>query len=308
VRVFVAGHRGMVGSAVTRKLSEDHIVVTAERKELDLRNRADVSNFLRKESIDSVVLAAAKVGGIFANSNNQTDFLVENLEIQNSVLLAARDSDVKNFIFLGSSCMYPRDANQPMCESQLLHGAPEPTNAGYSIAKNAGTFLCSEIGKSSGRNFLTLVPCNLYGQGDNFDLLSSHVPAALLRKAHEAKVKNSQSITVWGSGKPLREFMFVEDLAEACAFFLAQNLPGEVVNIGSGEEVSIKEFAEIVCKVVGFEGEIIYDDSKPDGMPRKIMNSSKANQYGWTKNFSLLEGLKVTYEWFKATPDVRGMR
>lgn len=298
----------MVGSAVVRKLSKDHVVITAERNEIDLRNRTVVAHFLRREKIESVVLAAAKVGGILANSNNQIDFLVENLEIQNSVLLAAFDSDVKNFIFLGSSCMYPRNAHQPMDESQLLQGAPEPTNAGYSIAKNAGTFLCSEIGKSSGRNFLTLIPCNLFGQGDNFDLLNSHVPAALIRKAHEAKIKNAESITVWGSGKPLREFMFVDDLAEACSFFLTQNHPGEVVNIGSGEEVSIREFAEIICKVVGFQGKIIYDDSKPDGMPRKIMTSSKANQYGWMKTFSLYEGLKLTYEWFRTSPDVRGMK
>ena len=307
MKVFVAGHRGMVGSSLVRRLSLEHDVLVAERNELNLTNRLQVRKFLESNHVDAIVMAAAKVGGIFENSTKQIQFLVDNLEIQNALLMAAHEAEVENFIFLGSSCMYPKIASQPMLESQLLEGAPEPTNAGYSLAKNAGTFLCSQIGKMTGRNFLTLVPCNLYGPNDNFDLLSSHVPAALMRKAHEGKIQNADSITVWGTGKPFREFMHVDDLAESCSHFLTKTVPGEVINIGTGEELTIKEFASVMCEVVGFQGQIVFDDSKPDGMSRKIMDSTKARAYGWSRKIELQEGLSTTYEWFQSNPSVRGM-
>jgi GDP-L-fucose synthase len=307
MKVFVAGHRGMVGSSLVRRLSPEHDVLVVERSELNLTNKLQVKNFLESNHIDAVVMAAAKVGGIFENSTKQIQFLVENLEIQNALLMAAHEAEVENFIFLGSSCMYPKFTTQPMLESQLLEGAPEPTNAGYSLAKNAGTFLCSQIGKTTGRNYLTLVPCNLYGPNDNFDLLSSHVPAALMRKAHEAKIQNADSITVWGTGKAFREFMHVDDLAESCSYFLSKPVPGEVINIGTGEELTIREFASVMCDVVGFGGQIVFDDSKPDGMSRKIMDSTKAGLYGWSKKIGLKEGLTFTYEWFQNNSSIRGM-
>ena len=284
-------------------------ILTATRAELDLENLNDVLRFLDDGSVDTIILAAAKVGGIGANSKHQLDFLLSNLKIQNAVLEAASKLNIPNLIFLGSSCIYPKLAPQPINEDSLLSGYLEPTNEGYALAKIAGVRLCKAIYDEKSLNYFSLMPTNLYGPNDNFDLESSHVPAALMRKFHEAKMSDSAEVVVWGTGKPLREFMHVDDMARACWYMLNQNAGGELINVGTGEDVEIGKFALMMAETVGFEGEIIFDTSKPDGTPRKLLDVSKIHSYGWKHQIELTSGLEQTYNWFKdalAKGDVRG--
>ena len=274
-----------------------------------LSSETAMNHFFEEEDIDVVILAAAKVGGIGANSKFQKEFLVENLQIQNSIMVAAAKNLVQNFIFLGSSCIYPRMAPQPITESSLLTGPLEPSNEGYALAKIAGIRLARAIHDQDGLNYFALMPTNLYVSNDNFDNFSSHVPAALMRKFHEAKLNGIPQVVVWGSGKPRREFMHVDDMARACWHMLNQDVGGELINIGTGEDVSIADFATLMAKVVGYEGKIIYDTSKPDGTPRKLLDVSKAHSYGWKYEIELEEGLEQTYAWFVdalAKGEVRG--
>ena len=309
MKVFVAGHQGMVGSSVVKQAPRDAVLVTRSRSELMLSSETAMNHFFEEEDIDVVILAAAKVGGIGANSKFQKEFLVENLQIQNSIMVAAAKNLVQNFIFLGSSCIYPRMAPQPITESSLLTGPLEPSNEGYALAKIAGIRLARAIHDQDGLNYFALMPTNLYGSNDNFDNFSSHVPAALMRKFHEAKLNGIPQVVVWGSGKPRREFMHVDDMARACWHMLNQDVGGELINIGTGEDVSIADFATLMAKVVGYEGKIIYDTSKPDGTPRKLLDVSKAHSYGWKYEIELEEGLEQTYAWFVdalAKGEVRG--
>ena len=296
-RVWVAGHRGMVGSALMRRLAlEDCQLLTATRAELDLIRQADLEAWMQQNRPEVVFLAAAKVGGIHANDSFPADFLYENLMMEANVIHAAWTSGVQKLVFLGSTCIYPRMAPQPIPEDALLTGPLEPTNEWYAIAKIAGIKLCQSYRKQHGCDFIAAQPTNLYGPGDNYDLQTSHVLPALLRKAHEAKQTKSGTMTVWGSGKPLREFLHVDDLADAVVF-LAQHYSGSShVNIGSGEEVSIRELAELVCDTVGFEGRLAFDVTKPDGTPRKLADVSLLNSMGWGNARSLKDGLPQTYQ------------
>lgn len=298
MKVFVAGHRGMVGSALFQNAPAEVDLITAERSEIDITDTFQVSKFLEVNQVDSVILAAAKVGGIGANSIFQKDFLYQNIEIQNSVLMAAANLSIANLIFLGSSCIYPRLSPQPIAETSLLSGPLEPTNEGYALAKIAGIRLAKAIHDEDHLNFFSLMPTNLYGPNDNFDIRTSHVPAALIRKFHEAKIANNPEVVVWGSGSPRREFMHAYDLADACWFLLTKDLGGELINIGTGIDLPISKFAEMIAKVVGFEGKIVYDRSKPDGPPRKLLDVSKIHSLGWRHRISLEDGIKQTYEWF----------
>lgn len=298
-RIWVAGHRGMVGSAVVcRLLDEDCTVLTATRQEVDLTRQADVERFVADARPDAIVLAAAKVGGILANDSYPADFLYENLLIETSVFGAAHANDVDRLLFLGSSCIYPRLAPQPINEDSLLTGPLEPTNEWYAIAKIAGIKLAQAFRKQYGRDYISAMPTNLYGPGDNFDLNSSHVLPALIRKAHEAKISRSSSITLWGTGTPLREFLHADDCADALVFLLKNYSDASHVNVGSGEDLPILELAQLVCEVVGFEGEIVLDRSKPDGTPRKLMDSRKLQAMGWSPRIPLREGLAATYQWY----------
>ncbi len=309
MRIFVAGHKGMVGSSILRLAPQEHEIVTVTRNEVDLTNSREVKSFLQGNSVDAVVMAAAKVGGIGANSKFQKAFLVENLNLQNGVLVGASDAGIAKLIFLGSSCIYPKLAPQPISESSLLTGILEPTNEGYALAKIAGVRLCKAIFDEQSLKFFSLMPTNLYGPNDNFDKFVSHVPAALMRKFHEAKVSNDPEVFVWGTGKPRREFMHVDDMAQACWYMLDQEVGGELINIGTGEDVTIAEFADLIAKVVGYGGKIIYDSSKPDGTPRKLLDVNKAHSYGWKHLIQLEDGLRQTYAWFVdalAKGEVRG--
>jgi GDP-L-fucose synthase len=295
MKVFVAGHRGLVGKAL---LSTSPIGLDVLISDIDLRNKVEVANLLRKEMPEGIILAAAKVGGIAANSKFQSDFLVQNLEIQNSVICAAKELQIPNFIFLGSSCIYPRLAPQPISEKFLLGGPLEPTNEGYALAKIAGVRLIRAISEETGLNYFSLMPTNLFGPNDNYDLMTSHVPAALIRKFHEAKVNKIEEVIVWGTGKPRREFMHVNDLAEACWFMLDQDAGGELINVGTGQDIEIRDFAQLIGEVVGYKGQIIFDNSKPDGTPQKLLDVSKIHAYGWQHRVSLEVGLRQTYDWF----------
>lgn len=299
-KIFIAGHRGLVGSAILRMLQQGGYtnIVTRTRSELNLTRQKDVDDFFAAERPDYVFLAAAKVGGIHANNTYRGDFIYENLSIQNNIVEAARQQGVKRLLFLGSSCIYPRNCQQPMKEEYLLQGALEQTNEPYAIAKIAGIKLCEGYNYQYGTDFASVMPTNLYGPGDNFDLANSHVLPALLRKAHEAKMNNAKNIIIWGTGTPLREFLHVDDMASACIFVMQQAGFTDVLNIGSGQEVSIKELAKLVCEVVGFKGGIEFDATKPDGTPRKLVDTTKLNQLGWKSSISLREGLESTYEWF----------
>jgi len=299
MKVFVAGQNGTVGASLIRMAPPRFNLVTAGRNELDLEDNQAVRDFFLKVSPDAVILAAAKVGGIRANSKNQRQYLLQNLRIQNSVIDTAANLGIKKLIFLGSSCIYPRMADQPILESSLLTGELEPTNEGYALAKIAGIRLCKAIHEETSLEYFSLMPTNLYGPNDNFDLESSHVPAALMRKFHEAKVRGEQEVVVWGTGKPRREFMHVDDMARACWHMLDQNAGGELINVGTGEDLQIAEFAELMAKVVGYEGNIVYDSSKPDGTPRKLLDVSKIHSYGWKHQIELEDGLKQTYAWFQ---------
>ncbi|HVU56151.1 MAG TPA: GDP-L-fucose synthase [Puia sp.] len=300
-KIYVAGHRGMVGSAITRKLKKEGFGQLIERTstELDLRDQAAVHAFFEKERPDHVFLAAAKVGGILANNTYRAEFLYDNLMIQNNIIDAAYRNGVKKLMFLGSSCIYPKMAPQPLREDALLTGELEPTNEPYAIAKIAGIKMADAYRSQYGCNFISVMPTNLYGPNDNYDLKNSHVLPALIRKFHEARKKGEPSVTLWGTGKPRREFLHADDLADAC-FFLMQryNEPG-FVNIGTGEDLEIGELALLVKKIVGYEGKIEHDLSKPDGTPRKLMDVSKLNKLGWKASISLEEGIRRVYEDFK---------
>ena len=300
VKIFVAGHRGMVGSAIVRRLQRAGFenILTRTRQELDLMDRAAVRVFFETERPDYVVDAAARVGGIAANFEKPVEFLIENLTIQNNVIQAAADFGVTKLLFLGSSCIYPKLAPQPLMEDALLTGPLEPTNDAYAIAKIAGIKLCQAYAREYGKNFISGMPTNLYGPNDNFDLHTSHVLPALIRKVHEAKQGGAKEVSVWGSGTPRREFLHVDDLADACFFLLENYDSPEIVNIGCGEDVSIKELAETVCEVLGFEGSLVFDASKPDGTPRKLMNIGRLLALGWKPRVNLKEGIRDAHEWF----------
>lgn len=297
-KIYVAGHNGMVGSAIVRLLKKEGYknLVLRSSKELDLRNQKDVQLFFQDEAIDFVFLAAAKVGGIMANNTFKGTFLYDNLMIQNNVMEAAKVHNIKKLLFLGSSCIYPKLAKQPIPENELLTGALEPTNEAYAIAKIAGLKMCDYYREEFGSNFISLMPTNLYGPNDNYDLNNSHVIPALLRKFHEAKINNQKSVELWGDGSPLREFLHVDDLAKACIFSMLKYKQNGHLNVGSGEELSIKELAEIIASIVDYQGKIKWDTTKPNGTPRKIMDSSKITEFGWKPKISLKEGLKRTYE------------
>jgi GDP-L-fucose synthase len=299
-RIFVAGHRGMVGSAMVRRLEREGFsnILVRTRSELDLLDRAAVRRFFETERLDVVVDAAARVGGIIANSEKPVEFLLENLAIQNNVIEAAADFGVQKLLFLGSSCIYPKLAPQPIHEDSLLTGPLEPTNDAYAIAKIAGIKLCQAYAKQYGKAFLSAMPTNLYGPRDNFDLHSSHVLPALIRKAHEAKLAGSSEIVVWGSGTPRREFLHADDLADACLFLLRHHESSEIVNIGCGEDLTIRELAETVCRMVGFQGKLVFDSSKPDGTPRKLLDIGRIRAMGWSPRIPLEQGIKDAYEWF----------
>lgn len=295
--VFVAGHRGMVGSAVARALKArgDVNVIAAARSQLDLSDRDAVHAFFDRTRPDAVVLAAAKVGGIIANSENKSNFLFDNLEIQNAVIGAARAFDTSKLLFLGSSCIFPKHAPQPISEASLLTGPLEPTNEAYAIAKIAGLKLCEYLNREEGRAFISAQPCNLYGPGDNFHPTKSHVIPALIRRFHEAKLRGDSETVLWGSGTPLREFLYVDDLAEALIMLLECYDKPELINVGSGQEVSIAEVAEKIAEAVGYEGKIRLDPSKPDGTPRKLMDNSRINALGWRPGTTLEQGLSKAY-------------
>ena len=298
--IYVAGHRGMVGRAVVRRLEAEGFskILTRTRSELDLLDRAAVRAFYEKERPALVVDAAAKVGGIVANYEQPVAFLLQNITLQNNLIEAAADFGTRKFLFLGSSCIYPKFAPQPIPESSLLTGALEPTNDAYALAKITGIKLCQAYARESGKNFLSAMPTNLYGPNDNFDLHTSHVLPALIRKAHEAKLRGDSSIPVWGTGTPRREFLHVDDLADACFFLLENYDSPSVVNVGCGEDVTIRELVEAVCETVGFHGELIFDLSKPDGTPRKLLDMSKMFGLGWRPKISLRDGIRQTYEWY----------
>jgi GDP-L-fucose synthase len=299
-RIYVAGHRGMVGSAIVRKLAdEDCEVLTADRS-VDLREQAAVRDWFAANRPDVVIVAAAKVGGIMANNSYPADFLYDNLMIEANLVEAARVGGAAKLLFLGSSCIYPKFAPQPIVEDALLTGPLEPTNEWYAVAKIAGIKLCQAYRRQHGCDFISAMPTNLYGPGDNFDLASSHVLPALIRKAHEARLAGAPSLTIWGSGTPLREFLHVDDLADACLFLL-RNYSGEShVNVGSGSEITIADLARLVCEVVGFDGQIVCDTSKPDGTPRKLMDSGLLAALGWQSRIALPEGIADAYRHFLA--------
>jgi GDP-L-fucose synthase len=302
-RVWVAGHRGMVGSAVVRRLaSENCEILKASRKELDLRNQAATATWVECNKPQVVVIAAAKVGGILANNDFPADFLHDNLAMETNIIEAAHRAGVEKLLFLGSSCIYPKFAPQPMPENSLLTGPLEPTNQWYAIAKIAGLMLCRAYRIQHKRDFISGMPTNLYGPGDNFDLQSSHVLPALMRKAHEAKLRGDKALEIWGTGRPLREFMHVDDCADAIVHLLKHYSDLEHVNIGTGQEIAIGDLAEMVARVVGFTGEIAYDTSKPDGTPRKLIDSSRLLGLGWKPKIALADGIVSTYRWFLENP------
>ena len=300
VKIYIAGHRGMVGSAVWRALEAKgyHNLIGKTSQELDLRNQEAVNQFMIEQRPDVIIDAAAKVGGILANNDYPYPFLMENLQIQNNLIDAAHKNDVRKFIFLGSSCIYPKLAPQPLKEDYLLTDSLEPTNEWYAIAKIAGVKACEAIRKQFKKDFVSLMPTNLYGPFDNFDLKSSHVLPAMLRKFHEASQNNDAPVTLWGSGKPMREFLHVDDLAQAVIFALENVLPEYLYNVGTGTDVSIKNLAKIIQETTGHKGDIIWDASKPDGTPRKWMDSSKMHALGWQPTYPLREGIMQTYAWF----------
>ena len=299
-RIYVAGHRGMVGSALVRRLTSEGYrnIITRTRSQLDLTDQVGVNMFFEKEGIDVVLLAAAKVGGILANSTLPGSFIYENLTIETNVIHAACRWNVSKLVFFGSSCIYPKACPQPIKEEYLLTSPLEPTNEAYAIAKIAGLKLCEAYNRQYGCKFISLMPTNLYGPNDNYDLKSSHVLPALIRKAHEAKVNGESTLTVWGSGTPRREFMYVDDLASAAVFLMESGRTEGMFNVGVGEDLSIHELAETVCRVVGFQGQLVFDASKPDGTMRKLLDVSKLGEMGWSASTGLEQGLRATYQDF----------
>ena len=304
-KIYIAGHRGMVGSAVWRALKNKGYtnLLGKTSTELDLRNQQAVTDFYKKEQPEVVIDAAAQVGGGLANNNFPYQFLMENLQIQNNLIDGAHKAGIEKFIFLGSSCIYPKFAAQPLKEECLLTDSLEPTNEWYAIAKITGVKACQSIRKQYQKEYVSLMPTNLYGSFDNFDLESSHVLPAMLRKFHEAKINNNSDVTLWGSGTPMREFLFVDDMAAAVIHALENNLPEDLYNIGTGKDITIKELAQTIQKVIGHQGKILWDASKPDGTPRKLMDVSKMKEIGWRYSTELEEGIKKTYTWFLKNMD-----
>ena len=299
-KIYIAGHRGMVGSAVWRALEKKGYtnLIGKTSKELDLKNQQSVFGFFKQEKPEVVIDAAARVGGILANNDFPYQFLMENMQIQNNLIDSALTSGIEKFIFLGSSCIYPKFAPQPLKEEYLLTNSLEPTNEWYAIAKISGVKACQAIRKQFNKDFVSLMPTNLYGTHDNFDLQTSHVLPAMLRKFHEAKLNKNAPVKLWGSGTPMREFLFVDDMAEAVVYALENTLPEYLYNVGSGKDITIKELAETIQKVTGHQGEIIWDSEKPDGTPRKLLDVSKMTAMGWSYSIELEEGIEKTYAWF----------
>jgi GDP-L-fucose synthase len=299
-KIYIAGHRGMVGSAIWRTLTAKGYtnLIGSSSAELDLRNQLAVRDFISNEKPDVIIDAAARVGGILANNNYPYQFIMENMQIQNNLIDSALQAGVEKFIFLGSSCIYPRLAPQPLKEEYLLTSDLEPTNEWYAIAKITGVKACQAIRKQFEKDYVSLMPTNLYGTYDNFDLNTSHVLPAMMRKFHEAKENNNAPVTLWGSGTPLREFLFVDDMAEAVVFALENRLPDYLYNVGTGLDLTIKELAETIQKITGHQGEIIWDSTKPDGTPRKLMDISKMHDLGWKHKIDLEQGIQMTYDWF----------
>ncbi|AOJ64298.1 GDP-fucose synthetase [Burkholderia ubonensis] len=303
-KIFVAGHRGMVGSALVRCLEARGYtnILTRTRAELDLLDQAAVREFMREERPDYVFVAAAKVGGIYANNTYGADFIYENLVVETNVIDSAHRAGVDRLCFLGSSCIYPRECPQPIREEYLLTGPLEPTNEPYAIAKIAGVKMCESYNRQHGRHYVSVMPTNLYGPNDNYDLNNSHVLPALIRKAHEAKARGDSEYVVWGSGRPMREFLYVDDLAAACVFLMEQGIGEGLYNVGTGEDVTIRELAETVMSVVGFDGRIVFDASKPDGTPRKLLNVDRMRALGWQAQTSLRDGIAAAYADFLSRP------
>jgi GDP-L-fucose synthase len=299
-KIFVAGHRGMVGSALVRKLQSEGYtnIITKSRKELDLTNQFQVNHFFHFERPEYVFLAAAKVGGIKANSDFKADFIYQNLVIQTNIINASYQTGVKKLMFLGSSCIYPKMAPQPLKEEYLLSGYLESSNDAYAVAKIAGIKMCQSFNQQYGTNFISVMPTNLYGPGDNYNLQNSHVLPALIRKFHEAKINGESEVVIWGSGSPMREFLYVEDLADAIFYLMLNYNDSEIVNIGTGQDISIRDLAYLIKDVIGFSGQIVYDSSKPDGTPRKLLDVSKIHDLGWSHKTNLKEGIELTYKHF----------
>lgn len=299
-KIYVAGHRGLVGSAIVRKLKLEGYanIITRTHQELDLHDQKAVDDFFAGEKPEYVFQAAAKVGGILANKTYPADFIYQNLQIQNNIIHSSYKNNVVKLLFLGSSCIYPKMAEQPIKEEYLLTGPLEPTNDAYAIAKIAGIKMCQSYNQQYGTNYISLMPTNLYGQNDNFNLETSHVLPALMRRFHEAKESNASSVTLWGSGSPMREFLHVDDLADACLFLMNNYDKSEVVNIGTGVDITIKELAETIKDAVGFKGGIKWDSTKPDGTPRKLLDVSRLHDAGWKHSIELKDGIAMTYEWY----------
>lgn len=299
-KIYVAGHRGLVGSAIHRSLIRQGFdnLIARSRSELDLLKTDQVNDFFKKNKPEYVFLAAAKVGGILANKQYKADFIYQNLQVQNNVIEAAHQNGVKKLVFLGSSCIYPRDSQQPIKEEYLLAGPLEETNDAYAIAKIAGIKMCQSYWEQHGDQFISVMPTNLYGFNDNFNLQTAHVLPAMLRKFHEAKKNNQPTVTLWGTGTAKREFLFVDDMADACVYLMNNYAQPEIINIGTGEDVSIKELAQLIQKIVGYQGEIQWDNSKPDGTPRKLLDVTRLHQAGWQHQIPLEDGIKKTYQWF----------
>lgn len=299
-KIYIAGHNGMVGSAIWRNFNDNgyNNLIGCSSKELDLRNQKEVLDFFEAEKPEVVIDAAARVGGILANNSFPYQFLMDNMQIQNNLIDAALKFNIEKFIFLGSSCIYPKFAPQPLKEDCLLTSSLEPTNEWYAIAKITGVKACEAIRKQFGKDFVSLMPTNLYGPYDNFDLQTSHVLPAMIRKFEDAKLNNHEPVVLWGTGNPMREFLFVDDLAGAVFFALENNLGDNLYNVGTGKDIKIRELAEMIQKIVGHQGQIIWDDSKPDGTPRKLMDVSKLKEKGWNYSTELKEGIQITYEWF----------
>lgn len=306
-KIYIAGHNGMVGSAIIRNLEGKgyHNILTKDFEELNLTRQSDVEEFFKQEKPEYVFLAAAKVGGIYANNTYPAEFIYDNLMIEANIIHAAYKNNVKKLLFLGSSCIYPKLSPQPIKEEYLLTDSLEPTNEAYAIAKITGVELCKFYRRQYGVDYISVMPTNLYGVNDNFDLKNSHVLPALIRKFHEAKLNNEKEVVMWGTGEPMREFLFVDDLADACVYLMNNYSEESHLNIGTGEDVKIKELAEIVKNVVGYEGKIINDLSKPDGTPRKLLDVSKLHATGWHHKISLPEGIKTVYDWYLSAENIR---